>query len=290
MPELVPYPLGPVGWQGLPPGSLNLHEPDPEQFSPLFALVAMSTEILLSGLLAVAFASIHAFGGGLKFLRVTPRSIWLSAAGGVSVAYVFVHLLPELARHQETLTEAVAPGGGLAAATEQHSYLIALAGLASFYGLEHLARRSGRSSRETGGDGRTAAHIFWIHLGSFAVYNVLIGYLLLHREEGGSLGLLAYGFAMALHFLVNDQGLRDQHGGSYDRTGRWLLAAAPVAGWGLGLATTISAPMIAAMFAFLAGGVVLNVLKEELPEERESRFSAFAIGTAAYGALLVVTG
>ena len=248
----------------------------------------MSTEILLSGLLAVAFASIHAFGGGLKFLRVTPRSIWLSAAGGVSVAYVFVHLLPELARHQETLAEALVSGEGLLGAIEQHSYLIALFGLATFYGLERLARRSG-SRQSPSGDGRTAAHIFWIHLGSFAVYNVLIGYLLLHREEGGSQGLLAYGFAMALHFLVNDQGLRDQHGGSYDRMGRWLLAAAPVAGWGLGLATTISPPAIAAMFAFLAGGVVLNVLKEELPEDRESRFSAFAIGTAAYAALLLVT-
>ncbi len=43
------------------------------------------------------------------------------------------------------------------------------------------------------------------------------------------------------------------------------------------------------MFAFLAGGVVLNVLKEELPEDRKSRFSAFAVGSAAYAALLLTT-
>jgi hypothetical protein len=42
------------------------------------------------------------------------------------------------------------------------------------------------------------------------------------------------------------------------------------------------------LFAFLAGGVVLNVLKEELPEERESRFWAFALGAASYTALLLV--
>ena len=39
--------------------------------------------------------------------------------------------------------------------------------------------------------------------------------------------------------------------------------------------------------AFLAGGVVMNVLKEELPEERESRFWAFALGTALYTMLLL---
>ena len=38
------------------------------------------------------------------------------------------------------------------------------------------------------------------------------------------------------------------------------------------------------LFAFLAGGVVLNVLKKELPEERESRFLLFALGLAAYAA------
>lgn len=44
---------------------------------------------------------------------------------------------------------------------------------------------------------------------------------------------------------------------------------------------------LAALFAFLAGGVILNVLKEELPEERESRFSAFAGGALLYAALLL---
>ena len=69
----------------------------------------MSTEIVLSGVLALAFALIHVVGGQLSFLRVTPRSVWLSAERGVSVDYVFVHLLPELAEHQERVSGAFAP-------------------------------------------------------------------------------------------------------------------------------------------------------------------------------------
>ena len=45
---------------------------------------------------------------------------------------------------------------------------------------------------------------------------------------------------------------------------------------------------LALLFAFLAGGIVLNVLKEELPAERESRFSAFVLGAAGYAAILLL--
>ena len=41
------------------------------------------------------------------------------------------------------------------------------------------------------------------------------------------------------------------------------------------------------LFAFLAGGVILNVIKEELPEEQESLFWAFALGAALYTVLLL---
>ena len=62
--------------------------------------------VLLSGLLAAGLAAVHLFSGRLRFLSVLPRSRWLSAAGGVSVAYVFVHLLPDLAEEQVTIRRA----------------------------------------------------------------------------------------------------------------------------------------------------------------------------------------
>ncbi len=58
---------------------------------------------LLSLALVAALAAVHLFSGRMRFLSASPRSRWLSAAGGVSVAYVFVHLLPDLAEEQETV-------------------------------------------------------------------------------------------------------------------------------------------------------------------------------------------
>jgi zinc transporter ZupT len=237
-----------------------------------------------SGALALGFVLVHLLSGRLHRFTAVPRSIWLSAAGGTSVAYVFVHLLPELAAHQEAFARAADAAGGPLAGLERHLYLVAMAGLTLFYGLDRLVRRAGAKSA---GEGEAD---FVVHLVSFALYNLLIGYLLVHRDAGGAAALAAYGVALGLHLLVNDQALRQHHGAEYDRFGRWLLAASPVAGWLLGLALTVSEAALAAAFAFLAGGIVLNVLKEELPEDRRSRFSAFLAGGAVYAALLVATG
>jgi hypothetical protein len=235
---------------------------------------------------ALVLAALHLLAGRLRFLGGTPRSIYLSLAGGVSVAYVFVHLLPELAEGQETVSRAAE---GALDFAERHVYLLALAGLASFYGLERAAVVSRRRSRTAGETDATGPGVFWLHVGSFALYNALIGYLLLHRAGEESVqSLLVFTAAMGLHFVVNDYGLREHHKQMYDHVGRWILAAAILFGYALGLAVAIRPAALALLFALLAGGVVLNVLKEELPEERESRFWAFALGAGAYAALLLV--
>lgn len=92
---------------------------------------------------------------------------------------------------------------------------------------------------------------------------------------------------MGLHFIINDQGLRECHGAVYDH--RRLLAGAPLAGWAVGVLVRLSPVTIATIFAFLAGSIILNVLKEELPEERESRFWALGTGATVFGALLLLS-
>lgn len=228
---------------------------------------------------ALLLAAIHLFAHRLRFLHSIPRSRWLSMAGGASIAYVFLHLLPELGEGQETFGEYA---GERFTFLDHHIYLIALIGLVLFYGLERLARTHGAPSKD-----HAPPAVFWIHIGSFTLYNALIGYLLLHGEGGELQALVLFALAMGLHFLVNDFGMLQQYAGVYERIGRWLLSAAVLGGWLLGYLTEVPALALAALTAFLAGGVILNVMKEELPEERRSRFSAFLLGAAGYGLLLL---
>ncbi len=245
-------------------------------------------------LLAACFlAAVHVLVPSMRFLRGTPRSAWLSIAGGVAVAYVFVHFLPELASGETEIGRAVAGGPAFA---ERHVYLIALGGLLVFYGLDRLAKLS-RSRRQGAPvrDGRAAAAaaastgpwVFRIHMVSFGLYNGLVGYLLTHREATTPLSLGFFAMAMALHFVVTDYGLSEDNKASFRRVGRWLLVASVFAGWAIGAGTEVSKAVVAALTAFLGGGVVLNVLKEEVPSERQSRFWAFAAGAAGYSALLL---
>lgn len=232
---------------------------------------------------AVGLALVHFFAGKLRFLEGFPRNRWLSVAGGASVAYVFLHLLPELAMGQEHIRAAAGKVLGVA---ERHVYLIALLGLAAFYGLDRLALESRRDGREVEGD-HTSRGVFWLHMGSFTLYNALIGYLLVHREGDSVRGLALFFVAMALHFVVNDAALREHHKHQYHREGRWILAVAVLTGWAMGAATEIPEAAIAVVVAFLSGGIILNVLKEELPDERRSRFWALAAGMAGYAAILL---
>lgn len=241
-------------------------------------------ELTLGPLLAaLALALVHVLAGRLRFLSGVPRSRWLSFAGGISVAYVFVHLMPELGEGQESIE---ADAEGLLPFLEQHVYLVALVGLALFYGVERSSRESRSTRRAAKQEDHTDPQAFVLSLGSFALYNAVIGYLLVHREESGGQRLVLFAVALGVHFVVNDFGLQEHHKRGYERIGRWLLAVAVVVGWAIGAMTEISDVAIALLLAFVGGGVILNVIKEELPSERQSRFAPFAIGAAGYAALL----
>lgn len=226
---------------------------------------------LLALTIACGLAGTHLLVGAMTFLGGVPRSRWLSGAGGASTAYVFLHLLPELAAAHDRQ----------GVASETRYFLIALAGLVVFYGVERWVRCNTRG-------GGPPAGVFWPHVGSFAIYNLIIGYLLLHREEAGAGSMLLFGAAMGFHFLSSDYGMRLDHARRYDDQARWILAGAVLLGWLAGWLMEIPRTAVDALFAFVAGSVILNVIKEELPEDRQSRFGAFVLGVAGYGAVLLV--
>lgn len=130
---------------------------------------------------AVLLASIHIFAKNMRFIQIIPRSRFLSLGGGVSVAYVFIHILPELKEHQESIEDT----GVMLSYLEHHVYLLAMLGLVIFYVLERVAKESQKKNRRDAGTNQPKKGTFWLHITSFFLYNSLIGYLLIHRDSGG---------------------------------------------------------------------------------------------------------
>ncbi|TCD06361.1 hypothetical protein EYB45_01105 [Erythrobacteraceae bacterium CFH 75059] len=239
----------------------------------------------LTALLALAFCAVHLRIGRLRFLHAEPRSRWLSFAGGVAVAYVVMHMLPELAGHERAL--AVPFGAAFAGSAV---YGLTLLGLVLFYGVERamlISRRQPAAGPDADADRQAGAGVFWLHIGCSALLAAIVAYLLENRDTMTAAGTMTYFTAMALHFATADFGSRAHHPHLYDRGGRWVLAGATIGGWGLGLVVDLQPAVVGGMFAFVAGGIILTVLKEELPAEREGRFFPFLAGALLYGALVL---
>jgi hypothetical protein len=200
------------------------------------------------------------------------RPVWLSVAGGMSVAYVLIHLLPELAENQRLWLEAW-PDRPLRWLDRQ-VYVAAMLGLMLALGTNYLT------------DGRENSQPrFWINTGWFTLHNLIVGAVGLHID--GVIPLVLALVAFGAHFLVNDHALLMQHPRAYTRYGRWVLASSILVGW---LTTAAAQPHIiavAGLLGLLSGSIILTVIKEELPGERQGRFLMFVIGALVYTALLL---
>lgn len=231
----------------------------------------------------LALVAVHLLAHHLSRLEGVPRNRLLSLSAGVPVAYVFIRILPTLEVDQRALNPALPDE---LREVRYHIYIVALFGLVAYYGIERVVKRSRMRRRQAGARDKASRGTFWLSITSFALLSAVIGYLMA-REDRSADGFALFTFAMGLKFLISDFGLHEDHREEFDGMGRWILIGAVVLGWGVGLATEVPRAGLALLRAFLAGGILFNVIKEEVPQERDSRFLPFAFGTAAYAALLL---
>jgi hypothetical protein len=236
---------------------------------------------LETGAAALALAVVFVLGGRLRPLHIFAheRRSLISFAAGASAAYVFVRLMPELAGVRDAfLRDAVFR----LSFEGKEIYVLALVGFLVFYGLDHWRKRV------DSGVGSGHRHLgFALHIGGFAAYSALVGYLLVDNLDESARSTALYALAMALHFLTVDYTLRREHGPLYQSYGRFLLAGACVTGWAAGLLVSLPAGFLGPMMAFLSGAVIMNSTITELPAERDGRFLPFLVGGILYSLLLL---
>lgn len=239
--------------------------------------------MLETGLVAALFCAAHLAAGRLYLIQMKFRRAWLSGAAGISVAYVFVDILPELSAHHQKFLETARAG---IVPAEQRIYFAALVGFVFFFGLQKFLLVS---ADEHTAEQRSRLHHagFWVEVAGYALYSWLIGYLLEERVENGALSLLSYAVAMTLHLAVADHNLMKDFGPAYQRAGARITAASIVAGWLASAAARIPASVTALFFAFIAGGVVMTSMNEELSRDERGQFWWFLAGAAGCSALLM---
>jgi hypothetical protein len=241
----------------------------------------MPSDVVATGAAAVLFAGTFLCGGRVYPLRslVRDRRSLISFSSGIATAYVFVHVMPELASMRREFAESASMPlryGGIAI------YLVAMIGFLLYYGLDRLHRHLQEGENEAD---RVLA--FQLHLGGFAAYVFLMGYLLVNNLRDTATATLLFALAISVHFLGIDHSLREQHSMKYERFGRYLLAAMALAGYTVGHLLEFGALVLALAVAFVSGAIIMNSMIAELPPEKDGRFMPFMAGGMLYGLVLV---
>jgi len=240
--------------------------------------------IIETGAAALLFAAAFLVGGRVHPFRslIRDRRSMLSFGAGMSAAYVFVHVMPELHDARHAFVESVSMTlryEGMAI------YFIALLGFLLFYGLEHQSNRL----RDAGAEGEVGP-AFKLDLIGFSAYVWLMAYLLVNHFGSSPFSIGLYALALAFHFLSLDHSLRHKHAEAYERIGRYALAGMALLGWGMGLLFALSGHILALLLAFISGAIIVNSLIMELPSGKEGRFLPFMAGGLVYGLILLPLG
>jgi hypothetical protein len=223
-------------------------------------------------------AYIHIFAGRIQFTGNIWHTRFLSMAGGVAVAYVFVELMPRLGVSQTTLQ---AISADIVPLKERHVYIVAFLGFLFFYGISRMPSKTAKNGNFQ----------FSLNMISYVLLNFLVGYEIVDMNDPFIQPLYLFTFALGLHYFITDYSLRQKHPGVYDRLGRFILAIALSFGFIAGLLTELPKTSIIYGVAFVAGGVILNVLSHELPaDEKRTSFPGFALGGILYSIVLVYQG
>jgi hypothetical protein len=239
-------------------------------------------QILMTGAAALIFIGVFLLGDRVHPLRLlfrNPRSA-VSLGAGLSTAYVFVHVMPEL----HDIRSAFVASTSMPLRYEGMAiYFVALLGFLMFYGLYHFAPQRAAVKGEAG-------PAFKIQIGGFAAYVGSIAYLLVNNIEDTPVSTLIYAAAISFHFLALDHSLREQHGAAYEQFGRFILAGSCALCWTLGLFLALPKSAIALSVAFISGGIVINSSIMELASAKDGKFLAFAAGGIVYGLILMPLG
>ena len=205
---------------------------------------------------------------------------WASFGGGAGMAYVFVHLLPELAIHGQALSDA--PGMETFAPTpitEALLFLIALVGIMVTYSLDVLASHERQAGKVAGS----------LHTLNFAAFSYLYAYSLPSLISTG----LAYGvlftIAISAHVLLADRTMAARHPTIFRTRTRWFGTAALVLGLlHAALLHPVADLHLAIATAFLGGGLLMAVFREELPAVNRTRLGWLVAGTVSMTSLLLL--
>ena len=251
--------------------------------------------ILISFTIAAIFSAVHLTAPKLYGSSERYEKAVISFSGGVAAAYVFFDLLPTIQKSGENL-KLLLPNYldylGQMSISEVVIFGVAFMGFLVFFVSEHVAVHSRRrAAADTGQHVDSVAapkEVFVIHFSLLALISLLIAYNLRFEVRASLLGGLLFSIALILHFFGTDRTMEIHYRNLFERYGRYILSIMPLTGWALSALFPERQSEAAVFLAFVAGAVLFNVIKDEVPGTENGDPKFFVLGALIYAAVLIL--
>ncbi|WP_237056707.1 hypothetical protein [Microbulbifer sediminum] len=217
-----------------------------------------------------------------QFLQGSNHPPILSVSAGVGISYVFLALLPKLAEIQTSIfvkgdDSALLPVG-------LHAYLAALVGFVIFL---LLVRKDLAEDEDT--KGRRPSSTVILVTSIFALYNAQIGFLLGAWPIPYWLSYLGLTFAFGMHFIGINYHLWRHYPNRYTRYFRVVFSLSMLAGWLGSLLAEQLNPAFKFSTMFVAGGIIITAIREEIPPREEANIPYFLVAVIAASLFIIFT-
>jgi len=238
--------------------------------------------LILTLAFAVVVAVLHGLGPRLRRVPGIEPDAGASLAGGLATGYVFIHVLPELARGNRAMAGKLDQELADTAVANVAVFLVALLGFFVFFVLQWAAEQAVHDRREPAGV------VFAGHLVAFTLYNAVVVYIVPLRMQTSAVLAAVFCVILALHLVSTDRLLREQFPYRFAERphARMTLAAGALGGWAAAAVIPDGTLALSLLSAFLGGAILLNVLDQELPARHEVRIAWFAAGLAVAATVL----
>lgn len=220
------------------------------------------------GIVAV-LCVVHATVTYWPILHGPRRHAWLSISSGTALSYVFTYLLPKLA----VIQDKIQASGGLIGPRifGAHAYVLALAGLVVFFLLDRQVARSVNGKHVA-----LRRQLIILTLG-YGLYSAQLGYLAADLPRPDLPSYILVAAILGLHLMGVNHGIHKRVPAAYEHILRWVYIAATMAGWAAGILTDALQTTILLISTFIAGGIMITAIRDELPNNDGQRSGVFVL-------------
>jgi len=209
---------------------------------------------------------------------------WVSFSAGASVAYVFIHVFPEISILQQQFIS-IAGHHYTGQFISQPLYLTALAGISLPFLLDSLELNYSEQNKKY--HDHVHQGIFGFRKFLYTLYNMMLAYMIVNRHNDGIWSMKIIVIVLSMHFIVLNAYFKETYHELFNKYIRWFAASGLIIGGIVAKMITMPDVILAYIFALIGGIITYTALKLELPKTKHRAPFHFLAGVICFSLLIL---